>query len=367
MAASALSMDRDPLEQPPADQRTVRVAPREAWYTPLASRAVRSGGLRPIVLHGDALFVYRARDGALSVFADRCPHRGARLSAGTCAGDEVECPFHGWRFSLRDGSLRAAPAVAPELPERRPRLISRPVREAYGRVWIYTGTGDPDRASPILDTPNLDPTHGPAVTAAVSVAADYDLCAMSFFDPAHVPFVHTSAWFGRAANAAKLKAKAFAPGPWGFTMRADRGGLAMPAGIYRLLGAAPDIEIAYLLPATRIETVRAGRRVLVNVTTVVPRAPGTCDLVNLIYGDVPGLALAAPLAERLGRRFLDQDRVVLESAQTGRRQGGGMLFVGDADVPAQWILRSLKAYETAMREGTPFANPARTTVLHWRT
>ena len=367
MYVASPSTSHDPLQPLPVNQRTVRHAPLEAWYTPLPARAVGSGKTKPVFLHGDALFVCRARDGALSAFADRCPHRGARLSDGACEGDEVVCPFHGWRFSLRDGSLSAAPAVAPDLPEKRPRLLSRPVREAFGRIWIYTGTGDPDRASPILEAPSLDPTRGPAVTAVVPVSADYDLCAMSFFDPAHVPFVHTSAWFGRNGKSPKLKAKTFVPRPWGFTMRADDSGLAMPAGIYRLLGAAPDIEIAYLLPATRIETIRAGRRVIVNVTTAIPRAVGQCDLVNLIYGNVPGLSFAAPVAERLGRRFLDQDRVVLESAQAGRRQGGGMMFIGDADVPAQWILRSLKAYEAAMRDRTPFKNPAQERILYWRT
>jgi len=34
---------------------------------------------------------------------DTCPHQGAPLSEGYLEGDCVTCPWHAWRFSVKDG------------------------------------------------------------------------------------------------------------------------------------------------------------------------------------------------------------------------------------------------------------------------
>ena len=36
--------------------------------------------------------------------ANRCPHQGAPLSAGTLVNGIVVCPLHAWRFRLADGA-----------------------------------------------------------------------------------------------------------------------------------------------------------------------------------------------------------------------------------------------------------------------
>jgi UDP-MurNAc hydroxylase len=44
-----------------------------------------------------------------------CPHAGGDLSKGHVEGDELVCPVHGWRFSLRDGvCARSGCAIAVE-------------------------------------------------------------------------------------------------------------------------------------------------------------------------------------------------------------------------------------------------------------
>jgi nitrite reductase/ring-hydroxylating ferredoxin subunit/uncharacterized membrane protein len=42
-----------------------------------------------------------------------CAHLGGPLDEGRIDGDEVECPWHGSRFALHDGSVRAGPTTAP--------------------------------------------------------------------------------------------------------------------------------------------------------------------------------------------------------------------------------------------------------------
>ncbi len=43
-------------------------------------------------------------DGKLHAIEDQCPHMGAALSAGHLDGCQVTCPWHAWRFDVRDGS-----------------------------------------------------------------------------------------------------------------------------------------------------------------------------------------------------------------------------------------------------------------------
>lgn len=53
--------------------------------------------------------VFRLRDGRVFALDNRCPHRGGPLSEGLVGTDFVSrteavvCPYHAYKFSLRDG------------------------------------------------------------------------------------------------------------------------------------------------------------------------------------------------------------------------------------------------------------------------
>ena len=50
-------------------------------------------------------------DGEYHAINDLCPHMGASLSAGYLEGDAVYCPWHAWRFCVRDGTWLDNPKV----------------------------------------------------------------------------------------------------------------------------------------------------------------------------------------------------------------------------------------------------------------
>lgn len=54
--------------------------------------------------------LYALPGGGLRALADRCPHAGARLSAGELSEGVLECPAHGSRFQLADGARIRGPA-----------------------------------------------------------------------------------------------------------------------------------------------------------------------------------------------------------------------------------------------------------------
>ena len=43
-------------------------------------------------------------DGKYSAIYDTCPHMGASLAQGYVENGGVMCPWHGWRFSVTDGT-----------------------------------------------------------------------------------------------------------------------------------------------------------------------------------------------------------------------------------------------------------------------
>ncbi|TNC06191.1 Rieske 2Fe-2S domain-containing protein [Methylobacterium terricola] len=83
--------------------------------------------LLPVVAGGQHLLL--VRDAGRIVAAERaCPHEGADLSLGHCAGGRLRCPRHLAWFDLEDGS------VSPGWSFRALRLF--PVELASDGLWI---------------------------------------------------------------------------------------------------------------------------------------------------------------------------------------------------------------------------------------
>src|SRR5215470_18137890 len=48
--------------------------------------------------------------GRYYAISNTCPHRGGPLAEGTVTGEEVICPWHGSRFDIKTGAVKAPPA-----------------------------------------------------------------------------------------------------------------------------------------------------------------------------------------------------------------------------------------------------------------
>ena len=88
------------------------------------------GETRALSANGRELLVCNA-DGRFYAIENRCPHAMARLDAAVLHGCILECPVHGGRLDVRDGS-----------PQRHPirrNAITYPVRESGARIEITLG------------------------------------------------------------------------------------------------------------------------------------------------------------------------------------------------------------------------------------
>jgi phenylpropionate dioxygenase-like ring-hydroxylating dioxygenase large terminal subunit len=336
---------------------------REAWYYAAPSRQLRPGRMLARLMLGEPVLIGRDRDGAVFALRDICPHRGMPLSEGRFDGREIECCYHGWRFAA-DGRCTAIPSlVENQASDLGPIAVPRyPAREVQGNLWVYFGS-DPSTAPAI---PVLDgfPDHAaPRLVETMRFAAAIDHAVVGLMDPAHGPFVHR-AWWWRSAASIHEKAKTFEPSPWGFTM--SRHAPSSNSRAYRLLGGAPETEIAFRLPSVRIEQIRTGRHVVTNLTALTPVDDRTTAVNHCIYWDAPWLSVLKPLLRPYVRAFLRQDGEIMARQQRGLRFDPVLSLIDDADTQARWYYRLKQEYRRAAAEGREFENPVRPRTLRWR-
>ena len=136
------------------------------WY-PIASsddlppRHVYQGQLL-----GRELAVWRADDGNVNVWENRCLHRGVRLSIGVNEGGELKCQYHGWRYANRSAGCTYIPAHPADAPARRIQNRTYPVREAYGLIWSAANDDQPFRPFPGAEGHDWFPLRPIPVNAA---------------------------------------------------------------------------------------------------------------------------------------------------------------------------------------------------------
>ena len=140
-----LDADDDPAELPYRRFGIPKRGFENYWYPAVPAREVKRQP-RAVRLLGRDIVVFRDA-GRVFALDDRCPHRGVRLSAGTCAyagSGTITCPYHGWTFDGATGELRAALMDGPDAPiVGKVSLRHYPVREFAGLIWLWPGTMAP--------------------------------------------------------------------------------------------------------------------------------------------------------------------------------------------------------------------------------
>jgi nitrite reductase/ring-hydroxylating ferredoxin subunit len=79
-------------------------------FTKVATVSELTAGKGKQVTVGGRNIALFSVDGKVFAIDDTCPHRGAPLHEGACAGGEVICPWHGARFDLASGAHKSPPA-----------------------------------------------------------------------------------------------------------------------------------------------------------------------------------------------------------------------------------------------------------------
>ena len=117
------------------------------WYAVGFEKDLPPGNVMSGRVQQQELAIWRTQSGKIRIFADRCPHRGMRLSHGFVRQDKLHCIYHGWQYT-DDGSCDYIPAHPSLLPPSSICVKQFDCVEQDGIIWL---TFDADRN----DLPNF--------------------------------------------------------------------------------------------------------------------------------------------------------------------------------------------------------------------
>ncbi|WP_233835553.1 Rieske 2Fe-2S domain-containing protein [Paraburkholderia sp. ZP32-5] len=132
-------------------------------------------------LHGVELALWRADDGRVNAWENRCPHRSVRLTLGVNTGGQLRCQYHGWQYRSDDGRCTVIPASSHMAPPNS--LCARPfaTAEADGFVWVslfdeHVGTEAIPRVTRLPVSLRCMPINAPLtdVKAGLMECTEYD-------------------------------------------------------------------------------------------------------------------------------------------------------------------------------------------------
>lgn len=158
------------------------------WHPVATSGQVTRSPVAAVLLEHD-LVLWRDRGGAVRVWDDVCPHRGARLSSGRVLDDglRLACPYHGWQFGV-DARCVAIPALPGFEPPPGHRARARDALERNGLVWVRLAGGG-EAAPPPFDAED-DPRLRKVTCGPYDVPSSAPRVVENFLDLAHFGFVH---------------------------------------------------------------------------------------------------------------------------------------------------------------------------------
>jgi len=295
---------------------------RNEWYVGALAADLQD---RPVArwLLGEPVVLYRTASGTVAALEDRCPHRGAALSAGDVHGEHIACGYHGFRF---DPAGRCVHVPGMDHIPAQARVRSFPAIERWGFVFVWMG--DPAAA----DEARLPEFHW--MTAAgwtggseyLHVKAHYTLVRDNLLDLTHARFVHKNTLATSAVTEHPIR-----------TTVADRRVSVlreMPSieasPFFRRLGGFAErvdhrqqvdfMPPCYVVVSTRVTSVagsgeaRAAEFRVLNALTP-ERAGATHYFWGLVRNFAIGDAHLTMTQQDLNRRTFDEDVAILEGQQ----------------------------------------------------
>lgn len=195
---------------------------KQLWHPVVASVHLRDEPVA-VELLDEALVLWRepgheGAPGAVHAWADRCPHRGARLSLGRVLnhlhGARLECPYHGWQFAGDAAAQQSASASGrcvhvPAAPAFEPSAThcatAFDATERHGLVWVRLQRPDRSRVPAALAEPPAfepwdDPLWRQLLCGPYEVQTSAPRLVENFLDLSHFGFVHEG-WLGTRSHA----------------------------------------------------------------------------------------------------------------------------------------------------------------------
>ena len=241
---------------------------------------------------------------------------------------------------------------------------SMPCKVSEGLIWVFVSDRDDLTDSPALPVPAFGGPKGfVRFMEKVVIPAHQDDATYGLLDPAHTPFVHRSPIW-RGSGVLKEKTKRFESSPMGFTMMPHA---PVNSDIYKIIGGAITVRIAFRLPGLRAEYISNARHTVLGLTALTPIDQRHTALRQIFYWDAPVLDLIRPFARLVARPFLQQDVNIMALRRENEAHAGKGMLVGDSDQQFLWYLNLKRAWAASCGCPARFENPVKPATLRWKT
>ena len=339
---------------------------KNVWYMAMLSKELKPGQMQSRVIMNEPIVFFRNKKNEVKALRDICPHRGIPLSYGQIKGEEVECPYHGWKFDGA-GVCTEIPSLCPgqDLDCRKIKVRNFPAQEQQGMIWVFFGDKgfDESVAPPIPFMEALPLTVRPQVALVEMFPCHIDHAVIGLMDPAHGPFIHKS-FLWRSEKSILEKRKKFGPVKFGFRMLRHQPSANSKA--YKILGKEKTTEITFTLPSVRVEHIRVGIKNLYSLTALTPVSDKETRIHQLLYWDLGWLSLFQPFVKKFAQFFLHQDINAVSMQQDGLKYDPSLMLIKDADTQAKWYYALKEQWLAHQNDSKNFQNPVQETELRWR-
>lgn len=339
---------------------------KNVWYMAMLSSELKAGKMKSCVMMNEPIVFFKNKKGEVKALRDICPHRGIPLSYGQLKGDEVECPYHGWKFDGA-GVCTEIPSLCPgqDLDCRKIKVRSYPAKEQQGMIWVFIGEKnfDDTLAPPVPLMEALPLNARPQVALSETFPCHIDHAVIGLMDPAHGPFIHKS-FLWRSEKSILEKCKKFGPVKFGFQMLRHQPSANSKA--YKILGKEKTTEITFTLPSVRVEHIKVGNKNLYSYTALTPISEKETRIYQLLYWDLGWLTLIQPFVKKFANFFLHQDIQAVSRQQDGLKYDPTLMLIKDADTQAKWYYALKEQWILRQENPQAFENPVKETELRWR-
>jgi nitrite reductase/ring-hydroxylating ferredoxin subunit len=159
------------------------------WFQVAFPEDLAPGDVTALRYWSRDLVLWRDEDGEFHLQDAYCPHLGAHIGVGgTVHGNEVACPFHGWKYDAT-GACTNIPYSQRGNKKARLRTYPTVVRNGFVLAWYHPHDESPQWEIPVIEEIG-DPGWTDFYSSSYVIHTVPQEMSENGADPAHFQFVH---------------------------------------------------------------------------------------------------------------------------------------------------------------------------------
>ncbi|MBI2785200.1 MAG: Rieske 2Fe-2S domain-containing protein [Legionella longbeachae] len=159
---------------------------KQQWFPISSAKKINSKPQR-LMLLDMPLVVYRANN-QIIVLQDKCPHRGAPLSAGKVRNGLLQCSYHGWLFN-HSGECIAIPGLVGKTNFANKCVLAYPTKIHMGLLFVCLNKNE--NTLPLYEIPALTEKKYRSHFMQFTIDGDILNIIENTLDATHTHFVHS--------------------------------------------------------------------------------------------------------------------------------------------------------------------------------